>query len=117
MLTSNGPLPYCDQLSGLLINIEAWLVVFPPIYSSIYWRGHRAFAYKTKFRTGLSHSRSVLATLFGLTEIQVSPFVASARKAFLQDLVPFYIGFPDILHSQIIENHTKSTDTTKELFF
>lgn len=84
-----------------------------PIYSSIYWRGHRAFAYKTKFRTGLSHSRSVLATLFGLTEIQVSPFVASARKAFLQDLVPFYIGFPNILHSQIIE---KSTDTTKELF-
>lgn len=49
--------------------------------------------------------------------MQVSPFVASARKAFLQDLVPFYIGFPDILHSQIIENHTKSTDTTKELFF
>lgn len=39
----------------------------------------------TKFRTGLSHSRSVLVTVFGLTEIQVFQIVASARKAFFQD--------------------------------
>jgi hypothetical protein len=40
----------------------------------------------TKLRTGMSHS--LLATLFGLSEIQVSHTVASARKAFIQNFVP-----------------------------
>lgn len=62
---------------------------FPPS-TVLFTRGATGLLLTQK-STRLSHS--VLAILFGLTEIQESQVVASARKVFLQHCVSLYLGF------------------------
>ena len=65
-----------------------------------------------KLRTGLSHS--TLSTLFQIPRRNISLAMHSARKALINDLVPYHLGFDHVTRESFNENHTRKI--AKDLF-